>query len=286
MGNHELDDRARCLVERLAGNRRDGASAMCRQALHLLDEYLSTARDARAALRNLPALRRALATARPSMGAIARVLEVWHADSVGTGGAGASIAAARAAIRRTQARMDRATEETVRRAAEQLREVRRWLTHSASGVVEQSFAAVGPWGHEVVLTRSLPGGEGEALAGRLQERGFVCTVVDDGVASRRIRGVDAVVTGADAVLPGGDVVNKVGTSQLARAAHDAGVPVFIVAESFKRLGGDVPLERGDDGALLFDRTPARWITRWVRDTVFDLSGPDDTRGEPLPGHDA
>jgi translation initiation factor 2B subunit (eIF-2B alpha/beta/delta family) len=45
--------------------------------------------------------------------------------------------------------------------------------------------------------------------------------------------IDAVLLGADSILPDGSAVNKVGSAQLAFAAHQCQKPVFVAADRLK-----------------------------------------------------
>ena len=48
-----------------------------------------------------------------------------------------------------------------------------------------------------------------------------------------MKDVDKVVVGADAIAANGALVNKIGTSQLALAAHEARKSFMVAAETFK-----------------------------------------------------
>jgi translation initiation factor 2B subunit (eIF-2B alpha/beta/delta family) len=66
------------------------------------------------------------------------------------------------------------------------------------------------------------------------------------VGARRVRRApcDVALVGADALLPGGDFVNARGTAAFLRRARRARAGVFAVATDLKRVGADLPLERG------------------------------------------
>lgn len=74
----------------------------------------------------------------------------------------------------------------------------------------------------VVCTEALPVGEGRLLAADLGAAGFSVELLSDEDAVAWVGGVDLVAFGADAIGPG-RVINKVGTSDLARAAANHGV---------------------------------------------------------------
>lgn len=86
----------------------------------------------------------------------------------------------------------------------------------------------------VVCTEALPVGEGRLLAADLGAAGFSVELLSDEDAVAWVGGVDLVAFGADAIGPG-RVINKVGTSDLARAAANHGVPAYLVAGLDKML---------------------------------------------------
>ena len=68
-------------------------------------------------------------------------------------------------------------------------------------------------------------------AWELHKSGIDVTVLPDSAAASLLRTgvIDAVITGADRIAMNGDSANKIGTYPLALAAHEAGVPFYIVA---------------------------------------------------------
>ncbi len=85
---------------------------------------------------------------------------------------------------------------------------------------------------KVYVMRSLPGGEGKVMCGRLLEKGIVAELVDDVCIGRLAREVDCAVVGADTVLDDG-WINKVGTLPLCITARYFGKDVLVVADTFK-----------------------------------------------------
>lgn len=86
----------------------------------------------------------------------------------------------------------------------------------------------------VVCADSWPVGSGRELAADLIAAGFSVELLSDTEAISWIGGVDLVLAGADAIGPG-RAINKTGAADLARAAADEGVPMFIVATLEKVL---------------------------------------------------
>lgn len=141
------------------------------------------------------------------------------------------------------------------------------LTHSWSSTVH---AAIGRGGKarigSVVVTTSLPGGEGRAFVARLRREGVQARVIADAAAARECATADVVLVGADAVT-GESVINKVGTMHLALAAREHGVPCYALAGTSKLMPHEAwrperapayeatPLSLFD--AVIFEKGPMR-----------------------------
>lgn len=75
------------------------------------------------------------------------------------------------------------------------------------------------------------------------------TLLTDSMAAflMRTRGIDGVIVGADRVARNGDTANKIGTYQLAIAAHHHGIPFYVAAPSTSidlgtASGASIPIE--------------------------------------------
>lgn len=122
----------------------------------------------------------------------------------------------------------------------------------------------------------------------LAEMGVDTTLITDGMgASVFSQGlVDALVTASDRITMDGHVINKVGTLQLAVAAHAFGVPFHALShapDQHAATAADVPIEYRDGAEVLstlghrtastrvrghypaFDVTPPRFVTTVVTD---------------------
>jgi translation initiation factor 2B subunit (eIF-2B alpha/beta/delta family) len=115
----------------------------------------------------------------------------------------------------------------------------------------------------VYVTESSPGLEGKQLAKDLIGRGVPVRLIADSAVDPVISNVDSVIVGADSVLADGSVVNKIRTREIARLAHERGIPLNVVCESAKfstidLLGEPVRLEE-----TLFDRTPSEYVSKIV-----------------------
>ncbi|MGI8561454.1 MAG: S-methyl-5-thioribose-1-phosphate isomerase [Luteimonas sp.] len=113
----------------------------------------------------------------------------------------------------------------------------------------------------------------------LQQDGIDATLIADAAASHLLRNgeVQWVVVGADRICANGDVANKIGTYQLAIAAHYHGKRMMVVAPSstvdMDTASGDlIEIEERDPGELLGvggSRTAADGIRAW--NPVFDVT---------------
>lgn len=138
----------------------------------------------------------------------------------------------------------------------------------------------------VYLDETRPQLQGSRLsAWELNQLGIPHTVIVDGASGHLMRtiGIDLCVVGADRIAADGDTANKIGTYNLALAAHAHDVPFYVAAPISTidlniASGDDIPIEErapreithiGDiqlapDGSpvlnLAFDVTPARYIT--------------------------
>jgi translation initiation factor 2B subunit (eIF-2B alpha/beta/delta family) len=86
----------------------------------------------------------------------------------------------------------------------------------------------------VVCPEALPMCGGVALAATLAMDGIRATKIPDAEIGRCLTGVQLVWLGAEAVSPLG-FVNNAGTPLVAMAAHQAGVPVYVLCSSDKFL---------------------------------------------------
>lgn len=132
---------------------------------------------------------------------------------------------------------------------------------------------------KVIITESRPGMEGRRLARYLNKLGVHCIYITEAQMASFVVQADKVILGADTVLRDGSIISKAGSRLLALAAKDAGIPVWVLAESYKHslvYPEDAVLEEVDTLELqleemphiemhnvYFDLVPARLISTWV-----------------------
>lgn len=130
----------------------------------------------------------------------------------------------------------------------------------------------------VYVTESRPIGEGTVLAAEVSSLGLETILLVDSAARFVMKDIDKVLVGAEAVAANGALVNKVGTSLVALAAHEARVRVFTLAPTHKIspetfLGELVELGEASPDALA--RPPKEVADRvkvWA--PLFDVTPPE------------
>lgn len=156
------------------------------------------------------------------------------------------------------------------------------MTHCNSSValsVIKTAYAQGKKDIKVFATESRPWRQGILTVTDLANAGIDTTLIIDSAVRSVMSKVDKVFVGADTITSHGALVNKIGTSQLALAAHEARVQFYVCSETYKfspmTLFGDrVTIEERDIGEVVsegeipksvkifnpvFDSTPARYI---------------------------
>jgi translation initiation factor 2B subunit (eIF-2B alpha/beta/delta family) len=228
-------------VERVATDDTHGASWLAREAVEAVSEAAELGDDP-------VAVAREFVRARPAMGAIAgalgRVLAAGRTPEQ-------VVEEARALV---EAR-ERASKAIAVMAAPHIAGV--VMTHSASSTVREVLVHTPP--DRVVCTVSEPVGEGRDFAEDLRGAGLTVDLVDDPDAEHAVETVNLLLVGADTVFQDGSLVNKVGTSGLAEAAKNAGIPVLVACEVIKL----VPVEPRDPGEDRFDLTGPELIDLFV-----------------------
>ncbi|HIQ03981.1 MAG TPA: ribose 1,5-bisphosphate isomerase [Desulfurococcales archaeon] len=132
---------------------------------------------------------------------------------------------------------------------------------------------------KVYATETRPKFQGHITAKTLLREGIDVTLIPDSAVRLVMKNVDKVVVGADTIAANGAVINKVGTSQIALAAHEARVRVFVAAETYKFSPATVvgelvtieersPLEVVDEDFLKENKGIE------VRNPAFDVTPPE------------
>ncbi len=103
-------------------------------------------------------------------------------------------------------------------------------------------------------------GEGRQMAAELAGAGYSIEMLSVNHAATYVAGVDLILVGADAIGPG-RVINKEGTSRIARAGLDADVPRYVIAATDKILAEELFVTAaGRAKAMDMDLVPLSWFT--------------------------
>jgi ribose 1,5-bisphosphate isomerase len=131
----------------------------------------------------------------------------------------------------------------------------------------------------VFVTESRPRFQGRLTAKELSEAGIPVSLIVDSAARFFMKKIDEVIVGADAITANGAVVNKIGTSMIALAAHEARVRFFVAAETYKfspetMIGELVSIEERDPSEVmpLEELKTMKNIT--VKNPAFDVTPPE------------
>jgi ribose 1,5-bisphosphate isomerase len=129
---------------------------------------------------------------------------------------------------------------------------------------------------EVFVTESRPRLQGHLSARQLLAEGIPTTMIVDSAVRFMMKEIDKVVVGADSIASNGAVINKIGTSQIALAAHEARVLFFVAAETYKfhprtLVGELVEIEERDPSEVIDLK---RFPGLRVRNPAFDVTPPE------------
>lgn len=149
---------------------------------------------------------------------------------------------------------------------------------------------------KVYATESRPWRQGILTVNDLSRAGVDVTLIIDSAVRSVMSKVDRVFVGADTITSSGSLINKIGTSQVAMAAHGAGVEFNVCSETYKFspktvFGDTVTIEERDtrevvrpgeipDGVKVFnpvfDSTPAEYIDNII--TELGIMSPGSVYG--------
>ena len=130
----------------------------------------------------------------------------------------------------------------------------------------------------VIATEVRPWNQGLLTIKTLNDHEIPTTYIVDSAVRTFMKEADLVIVGADAVTVKGAVVNKIGTSQIALAAHEARKNVLVAAETYKfapktALGHQIEIEERPTSEVLSPETAAGLPFVTVRNPVFDVTPP-------------
>ncbi|MEM1689416.1 MAG: ribose 1,5-bisphosphate isomerase [Candidatus Hadarchaeales archaeon] len=129
---------------------------------------------------------------------------------------------------------------------------------------------------EAFVTESRPRLQGWLSARQLLAAGVPTTMIVDSAVRFIMKEIDKVIVGADSIASNGAVVNKIGTSQIALAAHEARVLFFVAAETYKfhprtLIGELIEIEERDPEEVIDIK---KFPGLKVRNPAFDITPPE------------
>jgi len=155
------------------------------------------------------------------------------------------------------------------------------LTHCNSAAVIAVFKTAFNQGKrfQVFVCETRPRFQGRITAKALSDIGIHASLIVDGAARFFMAKMDKAIVGADAVAANGAVVNKIGTSMMALAAHESRVLFFVAAETYKfspetMLGQLVKIEERDSSEIISRKEIKRMPKVTVRNPSFDITPPE------------
>ena len=195
-------------------------------------------------------------------------------------------------------RSEMAVEEIARIGARRIQDGDTILTHCNSSAALGTIIEAHRQGKriKVYATDSRPWRQGILTVNALADAGVDVTLIIDSAVRAVMKKVDKVFVGADTITSQGALINKVGTSQLALAAHEARVQLYVCAETYKfspmtLFGDTVTIEERDVSEVVrpgevrdsvkifnpvFDSTPAAYIDAII--TELGMMSPGSVYG--------
>jgi ribose 1,5-bisphosphate isomerase len=132
---------------------------------------------------------------------------------------------------------------------------------------------------EVICTETRPLFQGKTTAKEMLSLGVKTTMIVDSAARYFMNQANLVIVGSDAITSEGNVINKIGTSMIALAAHEARTPFYVVSELLKfdpaTIYGDYEKIEERSPAEIWKDPPRGLI---IRNPAFDVTRRDFIHG--------
>jgi len=282
-----LPDEAARTAEDIRSMRIRGAGLIARSAVEVLQVVArnSRARDVDAFVGELTDAAGLLLKTRPTAVSLPNGIRyVMHKVSQSKGHAASVAEIQSAAIKATEEFIEN-TKTAIQRIGEigarRIRDNDVLLTHCNSSAAIAVMKTAWNQGRkfEVLVTETRPRFQGHLTARELSGSGIPVTLILDDAVRYFMQDVDKVLIGADAITANGALVNKIGTSMVALAAHEAKVRVFVAAETYKfspetMVGELVRIEERDSSEVI-SKTEVRKVGPIrIRNPSFDVTPPE------------
>ena len=155
------------------------------------------------------------------------------------------------------------------------------LTHCHSTAVVSVLKKAFQSGKKIKVynTETRPKFQGRITAKQLSDAGIPVTHITDSSIRTIMTRIDKVIVGADTVTSDGHLINKVGTSQIALAAYEAGVPFYSATESIKFspasiAGGEVVIEERSPYEVVSEGWLSTHKNVSILNPAFDITDPE------------
>lgn len=178
-------------------------------------------------------------------------------------------------------RSEKAVEQIGKIGAKRVRDGDLIMTHCNSTAAISIMVTAFKQGKNirVIATESRPMMQGHITIQQLNDAGIPTTLIVDSAMRYHMQDVDLAIVGADAIGVNGCLVNKIGTSQLALAAHEARVNLLVAAETFKFsprtiFGELIEIEERSPDEVLDAKTRKSLKNVVVCNPAFDVTPPE------------
>jgi len=177
--------------------------------------------------------------------------------------------------------LERSREEIATIGANRIRNGSVIFTHCHSSTVTYMLQKAKQQGKifEVICTETRPIFQGRKTAKEMLGLDLKTTMIVDSAARHFMNQADIVLVGSDAITSEGNVINKIGTSLIALAAHEARTPFYVVSELLKfdpaTIHGDYEKIEERDPSEVWKDPPKKLI---IRNPAFDVTRRDYIHG--------
>ncbi len=177
--------------------------------------------------------------------------------------------------------LERSREEIATVGANRIRNGSVIFTHCHSSTVTYMLQKAKQQGKifEVICTETRPIFQGRKTAKEMLDLDLKTTMIVDTAARHFMNQADIVLVGSDAITSEGNVINKIGTSLIALAAHEARTPFYVVSELLKfdpaTIHGDYEKIEERDPSEIWKDPPKKLI---IRNPAFDVTRRDYIHG--------
>lgn len=177
--------------------------------------------------------------------------------------------------------LERSREEIATIGANRIRNDSVIFTHCHSSTVTYMLQKAKQQGKifEVICTETRPIFQGRKTAKEMLDLDLKTTMIVDSAARHFMNQADIVLVGSDAITSEGNVINKIGTSLIALAAHEARTPFYVVSELLKfdpaTIHGDYEKIEERDSSEIWKDPPKKLI---IRNPAFDVTRRDYIHG--------